>query len=74
MINTANEVHVKRVVIINATMPQWGPIGYLRGKLFAEQSAKDFVGKLLEHNVFFRTDFRQENKQELLNIMYYRSQ
>ena len=44
VVQAANEAGVRRVVLVNALMPQWCPAGYMRGKLLAEQAAKDFVG------------------------------
>lgn len=44
VINTANAANVKRVVIVNALMPQWCPAAYMRGKAIAEEAARNFAG------------------------------
>jgi len=39
----AREAKVPKVVLVNATMPDWIPAGYGRGKCMAEEVAKKFV-------------------------------
>lgn len=43
VIRAAEEADVPRVVLVNATMPQWAPAGYVKGKKLAEAAATDFV-------------------------------
>mmetsp|Transcript_22922 Transcript_22922/g.26952 ORF Transcript_22922/g.26952 Transcript_22922/m.26952 type:complete len:239 (+) Transcript_22922:23-739(+) len=43
IIEAAREAGIKKVVLINASMPDWAAAGYRKGKLQAESCAKEFV-------------------------------
>lgn len=42
IIETCNESGIKKVVLINATLPSWAPSAYVKGKLEALNAAKEY--------------------------------